>query len=119
MDIQARREFETRIISEMIDLYYKKHGTDQERLDLKTYAALRTSKCPFMETKTFCSNCRVHCYKPEMREKIRAVMRYSGPRMLLKHPILTIKHLYYSLQEKRMLKRKEKASQPVLNKEQI
>ena len=22
---------------------------------------------------TFCSNCKVHCYKPEMREKIREV----------------------------------------------
>ena len=35
-----------------------------------------------METKTFCSNCKVHCYKPEMRKKIRAVMRFSGPRMI-------------------------------------
>ncbi len=28
--------------------------------------------------KTFCANCKVHCYKPEMREKIRAVMRFFG-----------------------------------------
>lgn len=32
-----------------------------------------------METKTFCSNCKVHCYKPEMREKIRDVMRFPAP----------------------------------------
>ncbi|MBN1472600.1 MAG: nitrous oxide-stimulated promoter family protein, partial [Syntrophaceae bacterium] len=25
---------------------------------------------------------------PAMREKIKAVMRYSGPRMLYRHPIL-------------------------------
>ena len=47
---------------------------------LRDYACQRSDRCPFMETKTFCSNCRVHCYKPEMREKIRAVMRFSGPR---------------------------------------
>ena len=47
----------------------------------------------FMENKTFCSNCRVHCYKPEMREKIREVMRFSGPRMLLCHPILAVWHV--------------------------
>ena len=29
-----------------------------------------------METKTFCSNCRVHCYRSEMREEIRKVMRF-------------------------------------------
>ena len=28
-----------------------------------------------------------------MREKIRTVMRYSGPRMLGKHPIAAIRHL--------------------------
>jgi hypothetical protein len=28
-----------------------------------------------------------------MREKIRVVMRYSGPRMMFSHPILAIKHV--------------------------
>lgn len=103
MNIAEKRTFETKIVNEMIDLYYKKHGTEAERDELKAYAALRTSKCPFMETKTFCSNCKVHCYKPEMREKIRQVMRYSGPRIFFRHPILTTKHLYHSLKEKQSL----------------
>ena len=34
-----------------------------------------------------------HCYKPEMRERIRQVMRYSGPRMITKHPVAAIRHL--------------------------
>ncbi|MEG0375126.1 MAG: nitrous oxide-stimulated promoter family protein, partial [Raoultibacter sp.] len=34
-----------------------------------------------------------HCYKPEEREKIRAVMRHAGPRMMTKHPIAAIRHL--------------------------
>jgi hypothetical protein len=53
----------------------------------------RLEKCPFEEGKTTCARCPVHCYKPEMREKIRAVMRYSGPRMLYRHPMLTIFHI--------------------------
>lgn len=56
-----------------------------------------------METKTFCSNCKVHCYRPEMREKIRVVMRYSGPRMLFCHPILALRHVAESRAEKRRL----------------
>ena len=56
-----------------------------------------------METKTFCSNCKVHCYKPEMREKIRDVMRFSGPRMLFVHPVAAIRHVMETKREKRRL----------------
>ena len=82
-----KREREKRMVSEMIALYCrKKHHTKgglcPECADLEAYARMRSDKCPFMETKTFCSNCKVHCYKPVMREKIREVMRFSGPRML-------------------------------------
>ena len=57
------------------------------------YAAGRIARCPHMETKTFCSACKTHCYRPEMREQIRAVMRYAGPRMLFHHPVAAVKHL--------------------------
>ena len=104
-DIQSKREREKHIVSEMIALYcHKKHGTKGKICDdcaaLNAYAEMRADKCPFMETKTFCSNCKVHCYKPEMREKIRKVMRYSGPRMLKTHPILAIRHLVESRLER-------------------
>ena len=69
----------------------KHHGLCEECEKLRDYAAMRVDKCPFMETKTFCSNCRVHCYKPQMREEIRNVMRFAGPRMLFYHPIMAIK----------------------------
>ena len=54
----------------------------------------------FMETKTFCSQCKVHCYKTKQREQIRKVMRFSGPRMLFYHPIMAIRHLYYQITDK-------------------
>ena len=56
-------------------------------------------ECPFMETKTFCSQCKVHCYKKDKREQIRKVMRFSGPRMLVYHPVMAICHLYYQMKD--------------------
>lgn len=88
----------------MIHLYCRKNHKDkelcQECLDLYEYAKMRIEKCPFMETKTFCSQCKVHCYKKDKREQIRKVMRFSGPRMLVYHPIMAIRHLYYQITDK-------------------
>ena len=72
---------------------------------LADYAKQRSQKCPFMEQKTFCANCKVHCYKPEMREKIRTVMRWAGPRMLPVHPVLSIRHVAVTLRSKREAKK--------------
>ena len=107
--VQTKWEREKRMVTEMIKLYCKKqHHTKGGELcsecdELNEYAKLRSDKCPFMETKTFCSNCKVHCYKPVMREKIRAVMRFSGPRMLLHHPIWAIRHVVETKSEKKKL----------------
>ncbi len=103
MDIEAKREREKETVSLMIAIYCrKKHGGKTlcpECAELDAYARKRSDNCPFMETKTFCSNCKVHCYKPEMREKIREVMRFSGPRMLFHHPIMAIRHVIESKKE--------------------
>lgn len=106
MDLQAKREREKRMVSEMIALYCrKKHGTRKglcpECEALLEYACRRSDCCPFMETKTFCSNCKVHCYRPEMRQKIREVMRFAGPRMLFVHPVAAVRHLIESRREKK------------------
>jgi len=111
--VEKKRQKEQYVVEEMIRLYCRKnHGKEgnasggmcPECQKLADYAKQRSQKCPFMEQKTFCANCKVHCYKPEMREKIRAVMRFSGPRMLLYHPILAIWHLICSMREKRKAK---------------
>ncbi len=56
------------------------------------YAELRLEKCPYGEDKPTCANCPIHCYKPERKAQARAIMRYAGPRMLLRHPFLAIAH---------------------------
>lgn len=110
MDIDKKRIKEKQVVSRMIHIYChgKKHGHEKETLcsqcqELLDYAMFRTDKCPHMESKTFCSNCQTHCYKPDMREKIRSVMRYSGPRIIFYHPFLAIDHLIQSFKEKREL----------------
>lgn len=113
--IESKREREKRTVAWMIRLYCKKkHGTKQglcaECQSLNDYAVLRSDKCPFMETKTFCSNCHVHCYKADMREKIREVMRFSGPRMIFSHPIMAIRHVIESKKEKKRLEKKQNES---------
>lgn len=59
---------------------------------LLDYAAQRLGKCPFGEEKPACTNCPIHCYAKDMREKARQVMRYAGPRMLWHHPWLALRH---------------------------
>lgn len=109
-NVADKREREKKMVSEMIALYCKKqHHTRGELCAecaaLDQYARMRSDKCPFMETKTFCSNCIVHCYKPDMREKIRAVMRFSGPRMIFHHPVAAIRHVIETKKEKNRLEK--------------
>ena len=98
--IVEKREKEKRMIKEMISLYCcKKHHSRHlctECNELLNYANMRINKCPFMETKTFCSKCKVQCYKPDMQKKIKEVMRFSGPRMLFYHPVLALRHFIES-----------------------
>lgn len=80
----------------MIEIYCRgHHGSAKlcpDCLDLIAYATERIDKCPFRAHKPVCSLCSIHCYQPSMRQKVRRVMRYAGPRMLVRHPVLTIRH---------------------------
>lgn len=85
-------------IEKMITLYCTaKHGTDKILCDdcqaLSSYAAQRLTHCKFGERKPVCAKCPIHCYRPSERIKIIDVMRYSGPRMLFRHPKMAVLHL--------------------------
>lgn len=82
----------------MIEIYCKKKCKSEEVpcdecRDLIEYSNMRINKCPYMETKSFCSSCRTHCYDKEYKEKIKIVMRFSGTRVILYHPIATLRHM--------------------------
>jgi predicted amidophosphoribosyltransferase len=89
---------ERRTVDVMVGIYCRGHhdsgvGMCPECAELREYAFARLDRCRFGEGKPTCANCRVHCYRPGQRERVRAVMRYSGPRMLLRHPVLAIAHV--------------------------
>ena len=96
---------EAATIETMIRRYCQKHhhGGDtlcEECRELLNYSRHRLACCPFQEEKTTCGQCRVHCYKPAMREKIRTIMRCIGPDMLLKHPLMALQHTVDGLRKK-------------------
>ena len=94
---RIRREKKTALA--MIRLYCRDHHGSRggafcpECRSLRDYAFCRLDRCPFGNDKPTCAKCPIHCYKPIMRERIRAVMRYAGPRMLFRHPVLALLHL--------------------------
>jgi len=71
-----------------------------ECTELWEYARRRLDKCPFGPDKGPCSKCHIHCYKPQMRRRIQQVMRYSGPKMLTRHPVMAVRHLLQGRKEK-------------------
>jgi hypothetical protein len=97
-----KRESDT--IAVLVRLYchdiHRSDGICPECQELLEYAWTRLDKCPYQEGKTTCAKCPVHCYKPEMRARIRVVMRYSGPRVLFRNPILAIPHMIDGLRKK-------------------
>jgi hypothetical protein len=94
----ARSRRERKTAAAMIRLYCRKsHGRREELCEncreLLDYAMRRIDLCPFAVEKPTCARCPVHCYKADMRERIRAVMRFAGPRMTFSHPVLAILHM--------------------------
>lgn len=91
-------------VSAMVRIYCRAHHADKSGgvcpacAELTRYAEMRLAKCPFWEEKTTCRECPVHCYRAGEREAMRVVMRYAGPRMLWRHPLLAIRHLWLERQ---------------------
>ncbi len=97
---RLRRQIATekKTITAMIALYCRKNhaiaqGICPDCRDLNQYCLDRLDRCPWGEGKPVCAKCPIHCYAPAYRERVRQVMRFSGPRMIYTHPLLAIRHL--------------------------
>jgi hypothetical protein len=96
---ESRRiRIEKKTIDSMIKIYCRDNHNSIEELcddckELQDYAFRRLIYCPYQEEKPVCSDCPIHCYNARMRLKVREIMRYSGPRMIFKHPYLAVMHL--------------------------
>lgn len=94
------RELNT--IRAMLRIYCRDHHGSADRneaqlcgecAELFDYARKRLAGCPYGPEKPTCANCQIHCYGPQQREATRVMMRYAGPRMMWRHPLLAIAHL--------------------------
>ena len=94
-------------MAKMIGIYcFAHHDSSGDVLcaecrEFQNYAEVRLEKCPYGDDKPTCANCPVHCYKPARKAQAREIMRYAGPRMLLRHPLLAIAHQLDGLRKAR------------------
>ena|SRR3989338_9059240 len=93
----AKMAREKKTIEAMVGMYCSAHhkaktGICEDCAHLLDYARIRLDKCPFGEKKSPCAKCAIHCYDSSMRAKITAIMKYAGPRMIMKHPVLALRH---------------------------
>lgn len=112
-EVHPRIRREKKTVEVMIRIYCHKHKHPRDEGELCTecselleYAHKRLDRCPFQEKKTTCAKCPVHCYEPSMKTKIRTVMRYSGPRMLTRHPVLAFHHIIDGFKKPEKLSRR-------------
>lgn len=97
---QDRLDRERLTIARMVEIYCRGHHDHDATAavlcsscdEFMDYAERRLDKCPYGIQKPTCANCPIHCYKPARREQVKEIMRYAGPRMLLRHPLLAIRH---------------------------
>src|SRR4030066_73734 len=94
----SRMRRERKTVEAMVRIYCRRthhrgRGLCGECSSLLEYSFNMLDKCPLSEDKPTCAKCTIHCYRPEERERLRTVMRYSGPRMILHHPALAILHM--------------------------
>jgi YbgA-like uncharacterized protein len=91
-----RRRRELRTLEAMIGMYCRHHHHGMllcaDCSMLADYARRRLERCVFGDEKPTCANCTVHCYRDDMRERVRTMMRWAGPRMIFRHPVLAVMH---------------------------
>ncbi len=99
-----RLEREEKTMDLMIDIFCRDNHRSNPNIceecdSLKAYAHLRLANCPYKEQKTVCANCPTQCYKHSMRDQVRVVMRYAGPRMIWRHPVYAFLHILDGLRK--------------------
>ncbi len=95
--LKSRLKRESIIVQNMIRMYcHANHNSVgilcADCLQLSAYSEKRLLSCMYGETKPVCKQCPVHCYSPKMREQMRLVMCWSGPRMIFRRPLFSIMH---------------------------
>lgn len=103
---------EKKTVEKMIRIYCKSNHdsailcSDCEKM--LDYAHNKLDNCPYGDDKPACNNCPVHCYRQQEKDKIKVIMRFSGPKMITRHPYLAIMHLFDRNREVKEIRKKKK-----------
>ncbi len=94
----TRIENEKQTVERMIRLWCRRREGNAELCagcrELLDYALERLDRCPYGEGKPACKKCATHCYRSAMRERIREVMRFSGPRLIFYAPGAALRYWF-------------------------
>jgi Nitrous oxide-stimulated promoter len=89
------REWQT-MAAMVADYCFAHHGPGvglcPECRGLLDYATVRLDRCRYGRNKPTCANCPVHCYQRNRRDEMKTVMSHAGPRMLWRHPVMSLRH---------------------------
>lgn len=113
--LKTRQERESVIVQAMIKMYcHENHKSGgalcKECSTLSAYAEKRLLSCMYGNIKPVCKHCPVHCYSPGMREQMRLVMSWAGPRMIFRNPLFAILHIIDNIKTtNRVMKKKYKS----------
>lgn len=92
--LEKKKLEKKQVLEKMIRLYCKNNHKDYLCNDCKnliSYSNIRTDYCKRLDEFFFCSSCDRTCYDNENLEKIRKIMRYSGPRMIYSDPKASVR----------------------------
>src|SRR6056297_90918 len=96
-----RLEMEKKVLRKMVHIYcrgnHSKNSPCSECMEVINYGLNKIDSCIYGINKPFCSKCTIHCYEENMKKKVKDIMRYSGPRIIFYHPIISLKHFLSSI----------------------
>lgn len=66
---------------------------------LLTNVMIKIGRCPYGKTKPNCDACKNPCFGDAQTKQFREIMSGSKTKMLLKHPIMAIRHKFYGMRK--------------------
>lgn len=106
MVMASKAEKDIKVLMKFIDIYCQtkhKDAIKSNYMDLSLcpechetleYAVHRREVCP-LDPKPTCKNCEIHCYKPDQRQRIKDIMRYSGMHLIKRGRLDWIIHYFF------------------------
>lgn len=84
----------TETMADFAGLGLEKHPLCGECRDFLHYALTRRLYCP-LDPKPVCKECPVHCYRSGHRERVRAIMRFSGKYLISRGRLDLLWHYWF------------------------